>query len=95
MQENRFQVLVRDNCECQACARWPAGLIHENKPKRKSERGDLKYLNTLCGRCHMLISVVPDWIIVKVWKIELSNIALERKMVRGRVKRKIEMRNSS
>ena len=90
--EIKFRVLARDSCQCQSCGKWPAGQIHENIRKRKAVRDELLDLTTLCGRCHMLVSTVPDWIVVRVWKIELSNIALERKMVRGRIKRKIGLR---
>ncbi len=40
----------------------------------------------------MLVSPVADWIIEKVWKIQSQNIVLERQMVEGRIKRKIEQR---
>jgi hypothetical protein len=40
----------------------------------------------------MLVSPVADWIIAKVWKIQLQNIALERQMVQGRIKRKTVQR---
>src|SRR5688500_14295649 len=94
-QRTTFRVLARDDCQCQSCGKWPAGLIYENKTKRKGVRDELSELNTLCGRCHMLVSKVPDWIVVKVWKISLSNIPLERKMVRGRIKRTGERRADS
>jgi hypothetical protein len=91
-QEITFRVLARDSCQCQSCGKWPAGLIYENKTKRKGVRDALSDLITLCGRCHMLVSKVPDWIVVRVWKITLSNIPLERKMVQGRIKRKGQLR---
>ena len=38
----------------------------------------------------MLAGTVSDWIITKVWKIQTQNIALEKQMVQGRIKRKVE-----
>ena len=90
-QEISSRVLARDGCQCQSCGKRPAGQIHYFVPINKGGSDHPSNLLTLCGRCHMLASLVPDWIIVKVWKIQLQNIALERQMVQGRIRRKIEL----
>ena len=91
-QEITSHVLTRDGCQCQSCGKRPAGQIYYFVPINKGGSDHPSNLITLCGRCHMLASPVPDWIIAKVWKIQLQNIALERQMVQGRIRRKIELR---
>jgi hypothetical protein len=59
-------------------------------PPAEGGSGHPSNLITLCGRCHMLVSPVADWVIEKVWKIQFQNIALERQMVEGRIRRKTE-----
>jgi HNH endonuclease len=89
-QEISFQVLRRDNCQCQSCGKRPAGQIHNIVPSGEAGPDQSSNLITLCGRCHMLVSPIADWIIEKVWKIRLQNVALERQMVEGRIRRKTE-----
>ncbi len=87
-QEISFQVLRRDNCQCQSCGKRPAGQIHQIVSPTEGGSYHPSNLITLCGRCHMLVSPVAEWIVEKVWNIRLQNIALERQMVEGRIRRK-------
>ena len=89
-QEVSALVLARDGCQCQSCGKRPAGQIHYFVPISEGGSDHPSNLITLCGRCHMLASQVPDWIIAKVWKVQLQNIVIERQMVQGRIKRKVE-----
>ena len=78
----RRLVLKRDNRKCRICGKEGSGQIHHIIPKSKGGTDKFSNLITLCGRCHMLLSPMPDWIISKEWKIPLDEIDLERAKVK-------------
>ncbi len=80
-QEIRSQVLRRDAWQCQSCGRRTVGQVHHIIPRRGGGSNDLSNLLTLCGKCHMLVSPVPDWVIVRVWRVPLGHIASARQQV--------------
>ena len=83
----RHLVLKRDNHKCRVCGKKSSSQVHHIIPRRKGGDEELSNLITLCGRCHMLVSPVPDWVICKVWKIPLDEVNLERAKVREVIER--------
>lgn len=68
-------VLERDNYECRVCGKKMSGQVHHIISRRLGGSDDVSNLITLCGRCHMVVSPVPDKIISKVWGIPLDKIS--------------------
>lgn len=83
--EIRSEVLQRDNRKCQVCGREYSGQVHHVIPKSKGGTNDLSNLITLCGRCHMLISPVPEWLITKLWNIPPEEISSAAAAVQNRI----------
>jgi len=83
----RSIVLKRDNYKCVLCGKENSGQVHHIIPRSKGGTEELSNLITLCGRCHMLLSPVPDWVISRVWKIPLDRVNLEREKVSEMIKR--------
>ncbi|MDI6767720.1 MAG: HNH endonuclease [Bacteroidota bacterium] len=81
----RDQVLQRDNWVCQVCGKSTSGQVHHIIPRRSGGSDTLTNLITLCGRCHVLISPVPDWVLTKVWRIPPAQIKSERSKVRDTI----------
>ena len=79
--EIKRKVSQRDNYTCQACDQPTKGQVHHIKPRRLGGTDDLENLTLLCGRCHMLISVVPKFAIQRAWHIPLDEIDDERTRV--------------
>jgi len=71
-------VLERDEYRCRLCGKKPSAQIHHIIPRRKGGVEELSNLITLCGRCHMLLSPVPDRVLSKVWKIPPDEVKIER-----------------
>ncbi|MEM0202473.1 MAG: HNH endonuclease [Archaeoglobaceae archaeon] len=86
----RNLVLERDNYRCRVCGKNNASQVHHIIPKKEGRTEELSNLITLCGRCHMLLSPVPDWVVSKVWKIPLDKVNLERYRVRESYRKIIE-----
>ena len=74
----RLLVLERDQYQCKLCGKRPSSQVHHIAPRRKGGGEELANLITLCGRCHMLLSPVPDWVLSKVWRIPPDEVELER-----------------
>lgn len=74
----RRLALERDNCKCRICGKENSGQVHHIIPRSKGGTEELTNLVTLCGRCHMLLSPVPDPVISKVWKIPFDRVNIER-----------------
>lgn len=85
--EIRTQVLRRDNYQCQSCGKGTSGQVHHIIPRGKGGSHHLSNLMTLCGKCHVLVSPVPDWVIVKVWKIPLGDITSARQKVYDNIRK--------
>lgn len=80
---NNIKNLVweRDDSTCQSCGKKPSGQVHHIVARRSGGSNDLVNLVTLCGKCHMLVSPVPNHIIAKVWKIPIQGVNYEREKV--------------
>jgi 5-methylcytosine-specific restriction endonuclease McrA len=85
LEDIRNKVLRRDDWTCQVCGKSPSGQVHHLIPRRSGGSNNLANLTTLCGRCHVLISPVPDFVLTKVWKIPRDRIESERTRVRDAV----------
>ncbi|MCX7596799.1 MAG: HNH endonuclease [Fischerella sp.] len=83
--EIRSKVLQRDNRKCQVCGKEYSGQVHHIIPKSKGGTNDLSNLILLCGRCHMLISPVPEWLITKLWNIPSEEISSAAAAVQNRI----------
>lgn len=83
--EIRHEVLRRDNRCCQVCGREHSGQVHHVIPRSKGGTDDFSNLITLCGKCHMLISPVPEWLITKLWKIPADEIGAASQAVQNRI----------
>lgn len=91
--EIRQEVLLRDQRHCQVCGKEHSGQVHHVIPRSKGGTNDLSNLMTLCGRCHMLVSPVPDWLITKLWQVPDSEIHAARQEVQHKIDQLIK-RNS-
>lgn len=80
----RRLVLERDDCSCRICGKENSGQVHHIIPKRSGGTDQLSNLVTLCGRCHMLLSPIPDHVIVKVWEIPPDKVSVERAKIEKR-----------
>jgi hypothetical protein len=74
----RKVVLKRDQLKCKLCGKSPSSQVHHINPRKNGGTNNLNNLITLCGKCHMLLSPVPDYVISKVWKIPLDKVNSER-----------------
>ena len=83
----RCSVLERDNYKCRICGKGTSGQVHHIAPKRSGGTEELSNLVTLCGRCHMLLSPVPDFVISRVWEIPLNRVDIEKARVRENAER--------
>jgi ribosomal protein S27AE len=83
--EIRSEILRRDNKCCQVCGKPHSGQVHHVIPRSQGGSNNFDNLMTLCGKCHMLVSPVPDWLLTKVWKIPPSDISAERKKIQDAI----------
>ena len=83
--EIRQEVLQRDDRKCQVCGKEHSGQVHHVIPRSQGGTNDLSNLITLCGRCHMLISPVPQWLITKLWHIPQEEISAASQAVQKRI----------
>jgi len=74
-------VLERDNHRCRVCGRGGSNQVHHILPRGAGGSDDPSNLITLCGRCHMLVSPVPDSVVSKVWNIPIDKVWEERAAV--------------
>jgi len=88
----RLLVLERDEHRCKLCGKKTSGQVHHIISRRQKDADDLDNLITLCGRCHMLLSPVPDWVISKVWRISPDEIKSERGKIKASMER-VKTRN--
>lgn len=75
----RALVLRRDALTCKICGKKPAAQVHHLLRRGQKGRNDPGNLAVLCGRCHMLISPVPVWVLCRVWKLTPVQVAQERR----------------
>lgn len=83
--EIRHEVLRRDNHCCQVCGKEHSGQVHHVIPRSQGGTNDFDNLITLCGKCHMLISPVPEWLITKLWEIPAEEISAASIAVQNRI----------
>ena len=83
----RFRVLDRDNYQCQVCDKTPSAQVHHIIPRSKGGRDELSNLITLCDKCHMLVSPVPDRLISGLWKIPQDKVKFGRAKVRNTIEK--------
>jgi hypothetical protein len=81
----RTEVLQRDGRICQVCGKEHSGQVHHVIPRSQGGTNDLSNLITLCGRCHMVISPVPQWLITKLWNIPPEEIPAAALAVQKRI----------
>jgi hypothetical protein len=84
-QEIRHEVLQRDNRCCQVCGKEYSGQVHHVIPRSQGGTNEFSNLITLCGKCHMLVSPVPKWLITKLWKIPPEEISAASQAVQNRI----------
>ena len=78
-------VLNRDNWTCQVCKKSHSSQVHHIIPRSSGGSDNVGNLITLCNRCHVLVSPVPDSILTKVWGIPSCNIKEERRRVKDAI----------
>lgn len=83
--ETRREALQRDNHRCQVCGKDYSGQVHHVIPRSQGGTDDLSNLMTLCGKCHMLVSPVPDWLITKLWKIPAEEVSAARQEIQKKI----------
>ncbi len=87
---DRLVIQSRDRFICQACGRRNSGQVHHIRPRRRGGADDPTNLMTLCGRCHMLISPVPAFVLWRAFRIRESDIPVERASVEAAIRRYVK-----
>ena len=83
--EIRQKVLQRDNRICQVCGKEYSGQVHHILPRSQGGTNDLANLITLCGKCHMVISPVPEWLITRLWRIPAEEISTASQAIQDKI----------
>jgi len=83
----RQAVLERDRRICQACGRPTSGQVHHICPRGQGGADSLRNLMLLCGRCHMLISPVPEFALWRAFRIKAADIPAARARVTAAIER--------
>ncbi|WP_317105294.1 HNH endonuclease [Chroococcidiopsis sp. SAG 2025] len=83
--EIRQKILQRDNRQCQVCGKEYSGQVHHILPRSQGGTNDLANLITLCGKCHMVISPVPEWLITKLWQIPAEEISTASQAIQDKI----------
>lgn len=81
----RNAILVRDRSTCQSCRRQTNGQVHHILPRGQGGSDAPTNLMTLCGRCHMLISPIPFWVLKKVLRISEHSFLMEKARVEAAI----------
>lgn len=86
---NELKILVfkRDNWTCCSCGKKVKLQVHHVKPKRNGGEDVIENLITLCAKCHVVVSPIPDSILIKVWRIKPEHIKVEKEKVSNRINR--------
>ncbi len=58
--------------------------MHHVTPRSKGGSKELSNLITLCGKYHLLVSPVPEWLITKLWN-PLEEISAASEVVQNRI----------
>lgn len=83
----RRAVLQRDRFTCKACGKRTRGQIHHILPRGSGGSDALVNLMTLCGRCHMLASPIPNLILCEVLRIRPDDLPTEKAKVEVAIQR--------
>ena len=78
-------VYERDKHICKSCGKYPSSQVHHIIPRSEGGKDDLNNLITLCGRCHMLVSPVPDAVLLRLWKIKPDDFQNQKNKVFDRI----------
>lgn len=90
----RQKVLQRDNRICQVCGKEHSGQVHHILPRSQGGTNDLANLITLCGKCHMVISPVPEWLITKLWQIPAEEISATSQAIQDKIEQFVKQRQA-
>ncbi|NHC33969.1 HNH endonuclease [Scytonema millei] len=93
-QKIRQEVLRRDNRICQVCGKEHSGQVHHILPRSQGGTNDLANLITLCGKCHMVISPVPEWLITKLWQIPAVEISPASQAIQDKIEQVVKQRQA-
>lgn len=85
----RRAALERDGSCCQVCGKLHSGQVHHILPRSAGGTDEMANLMTLCGRCHMLVSPVPDWLLTKVWQIPPAQVSAERQKIQHSIDQQV------
>lgn len=83
----RRAVLLRDQFTCKVCRKRTNGQVHHLLPRACGGSDALSNLMTLCGRCHMLASPIPDLILCEVLRIPPQDLSAEKAKVAAAIRR--------
>lgn len=78
-------IFKRDKHICKSCGKYPSSQVHHIIQRREGGKDELNNLITLCSRCHMLVSPVPDAVLLKLWKINPKDLQNEKNIVIDRI----------
>ena len=92
--EIRQEVLRRDNRICQVCGKERSGQVHHIIPRSQGGTNELSNLITLCGKCHMVISPVPEWLITKLWQIPPEEISATSQAIQDKINEAVRQREA-
>jgi len=79
--------MERDGHRCRLCGKENSNQVHHLIPRKRGGTEEICNPITLCGRCHTLISPIPDRVVSKLWKMRLDRVNLERQKVREAMRR--------
>lgn len=85
--ELRKRILKRDKRICQICGKIGAGQVHHLIPKSKGGPDSEDNLVTLCGKCHLLISPVPESLLKRILDMNSEEILKAREEVERKLKK--------
>ena len=92
--EIRQEVLRRDNHQCQVCGKEYSGQVHHILPRSQGGTNELSNLITFCGKCHMVISPVPEWLITKLWQIPAEEISAISRAIQEKIEQVVKQRQA-
>ena len=84
--------MQRDNRKCQVCGKEYSGQVHHILPRSQGGTNELSNLIILCGKCHMVISPVPEWLITKLWQIPAEEISATSQAIQNKIDEVVRQR---
>ena len=83
----------RDKHICQSCGKFPSSQVHHIIPRRKDGKDKYNNLITLCTRCHMLVSPIPDSVLIKLFHINPKELDNEKNKVHRNISKFVSRQN--